>query len=455
MRKEVFLLGMLLILFASFMNAQTVVVDGYVYALNERNGEDYPGEATFETDKNSGVSYSGAIVIPSTIEYGGSTYTVTAIADDAFKGNSKVTSLYIPSTVKEIGSKAFFHTTELVEIQCHADLPPELSTHPFHGMDASNITLIIHAHAIDEYAAHPIWGQFVYDPADDNLSAGGDSDSPTITIKTDCEIFDNESSWLETPILFQGQDEHDAYNEYNIVIYIRNFKNTEWQPLYVPLEFVYDDWKDNFEIAKIKGIQENDNEFYAIADIVTDATVPHGLYLIRAKTVGEHSITVSQSSRNDTDGDPLYKVYTTNRTIGATEPNIAVSESFTSERGTVYTFTGQYVATPLKEIDHTQAPYRYAMSGGALKRPNPSSESGIPLGTFRWWLEVTPGVNHQMAMINSARIKVEDDVTPVDDIVVDLNKVEGLNLYYDLSGRVVEKPSNGIYIHKGKKMLVK
>ena len=40
-------------------------------------------------------------------------------------------------------------------------------------------------------------------------------------------------------------------------------------------------------------------------------------------------------------------------------------------------------------------------------------------------------------------------------IVVDLNKVEGLNLYYDLSGRVVEKPSNGIYIHKGKKILVK
>ena len=58
MRKKVFLLGMLLILFASFMNAQKVVVDGYVYALNERNGEDYPGEATFETDDKSSVSYS-------------------------------------------------------------------------------------------------------------------------------------------------------------------------------------------------------------------------------------------------------------------------------------------------------------------------------------------------------------------------------------------------------------
>ena len=58
-------------------------------------------------------------------------------------------------------------------------------------------------------------------------------------------------------------------------------------------------------------------------------------------------------------------------------------------------------------------------------------------------------------LLNSARIKVEDDVTPVGDIVVDLNKVEGLNLHYDLSGRVVEKPSNGIYIHKGKKVLVK
>ena len=52
----------------------------------------------------SEANYSGDIVIPQTIEIGGSTYIVTAIADYAFRGCKDVTSISIPNTVTSFGS---------------------------------------------------------------------------------------------------------------------------------------------------------------------------------------------------------------------------------------------------------------------------------------------------------------------------------------------------------------
>ena len=45
--------------------------------------------------------------------------------------------------------------------------------------------------------------------------------------------------------------------------------------------------------------------------------------------------------------------------------------------------------------------------------------------------------------------------TDVEGVMIDLNEIEGLDIYYDLSGRPVENPTNGIYIKNGKKVLVK
>ena len=48
---------------------------------------------------------------------------------------------------------------------------------------------------------------------------------------------------------------------------------------------------------------------------------------------------------------------------------------------------------------------------------------------------------------------MEMDFTGIDEVKGEDGKVEGV--YYDLSGRVVENPTNGVYIINGKKMLVK
>lgn len=51
--------------------------------------------------------YTGSLIIPESISYNETTYTVAAIANDAFIGSKLLTSIFIPSTVQTIGNGAF------------------------------------------------------------------------------------------------------------------------------------------------------------------------------------------------------------------------------------------------------------------------------------------------------------------------------------------------------------
>lgn len=448
MKKALFLLAMLTMAFTLPATAQKATIDGVSYEFNKPA----EGEATVTTKGNGG--YSGELFIPKTITHNGTTYNVTAIGESAFKHCSNLISVSLPITITELGKQAFFGCKGIITIRCDALTPPDIAEkNVFHGMNAERVTMIVPGQSISLYAADPYWGKFIYNPANDSISGGEDEEIGSVVVtKTNYEIRDSETLFLEKPITLGQQTTNPAYNEYNMVSYIRNFKNTNWQALYVPVELVYSDWSEKFEVAKIHSILETGSMFYAMADIVEDKVAPHQLYLIRAKEIGEHTITISQTHRPDTDGDPLHRVYTSNTDVNGTAPVIATSESFKGASSATYTFTGQYAAAPLKEADYTQPPYLYAMTGGELKRPNPDNASGIPLGAFRWWLHVTPGI--QGLMFSTGRID-HSDTTDVESIMIDLNEVEGLDIYYDLSGRPVENPTNGIYIKNGKKLLVK
>ena len=85
-------------------------------------------QLTFEPAQANGdyqvksASASGAIVIPSVVKDQQNVYPVTEIADNAFKGNTNITSISIPNTVTRIGESAFYQctgiTSELVLPSC-------------------------------------------------------------------------------------------------------------------------------------------------------------------------------------------------------------------------------------------------------------------------------------------------------------------------------------------------
>lgn len=92
----------LLVLLPTLADAYNVEIDGIYYNLDSGTKE---AEVTYR-DTNY-RSYSGTVVIPSSITYNGVEYSVTSIGGSAFRYCSKLTSITIPNSVTSIGVSAF------------------------------------------------------------------------------------------------------------------------------------------------------------------------------------------------------------------------------------------------------------------------------------------------------------------------------------------------------------
>lgn len=467
-----------------------VTLNGITYQLNVRvavdasgaptgNTVSAPGEAMLLKDAHTGNGTTD-VYIPSEITVESKVYTVTSIAKDAFKNCKHVALLSIPSTIVAIGPNAFFNISSLTRLECHATIPPAVvAKHFLKNVAVEQLSLVLPAQSIELYLQDDVWKNIVYDATRTDST----NNNHQIAIMTQYLLDDALQKFEEKArvhyeiengdTVHWHYENHDStYNEYNEVFYKRTFRNTNWQALYVPLELMYDDWKNKFEVASIDGIVEQDadrdgvyDNFYARATILAegDSVLPHNLYLIRALNVsaeGGDTIIVSKCSRHDVDQDHLYRVYTNIMDVDT----IADGKlTFTAEgSGNVYTFKGQYGMCNVVEKRDAEGnpvqPYCYAMSGGVLKRPNPAMADGVPLGAFRWWLEVTPGSRGASLAANNSRVSFSfggDNTTPVDEVLINLNEIEELGIYYNLEGRRVDNPGRGIFICNGKKVLLR
>lgn len=235
------------------------------------------------------------------------------------------------------------------------------------------------------------------------------------------------------------------------ITYTRTFNNTEWQALYVPFTMSYDDWKEDFDVAKIYDIHQfdvnNDGDF----DDAEDKTIMEMLkvnsgtlkanhpYMIRAKSTGEKSITIE------------------NATLMPTKENSIDCSSVERK----YVFTGTY-----KTIDgETMVNNKYyAMSGGGVKY---TTSTSVSLKPFRWYMQIMD--RDGQLLESAAEIKVvvsgEDDwdVTGIESV----KDGDGTFKVYSIGGVLVrsvkaadikqatEGLPKGLYIVNGKKCNVR
>ena len=88
-----------------------IVIDGLKYGIKD------------SIAKVARYSVEGNIIIPSSIMYGGVTYSVTGIGESAFSNCTGLTSIVIPDSVTSIGYNAFYNCTSLT-IYCEAASKP-------------------------------------------------------------------------------------------------------------------------------------------------------------------------------------------------------------------------------------------------------------------------------------------------------------------------------------------
>ncbi|MCF0195859.1 MAG: leucine-rich repeat protein, partial [Bacteroidaceae bacterium] len=167
--------------------------------------DDKPGEVEVTFEKENYPAYIGDIVIPASIEYGGTTYSVTKIGRKAFYGCNNVTSVSLNNNVTTIGERAFTNClqlksltntdavttignsglagcsalselnfpnleyadaesfagcTSLTSITLERTTPPTLGVNAFYNVFTNDIFLYVPSGAVDTYKQADVWKDF-------------------------------------------------------------------------------------------------------------------------------------------------------------------------------------------------------------------------------------------------------------------------------------------------------
>ena len=106
-----------LLLFLLLSSTSTALADQFVCTVGGISYSVNTANKTASVVSNYYGAYSGNIIIPETIAYNNTTYSVTSIGEDAFY-KSGITSVTIPNSVTSIGENAFLdcHQLEFVTI---------------------------------------------------------------------------------------------------------------------------------------------------------------------------------------------------------------------------------------------------------------------------------------------------------------------------------------------------
>ena len=356
--------------------------------------------------------------------------SLTAIPSNCFNGCSSLTELVLPEKIKSIGTSAFANCENLVSVTSYNPETYRISNTVFSAVDYDVCVLYVPEGTSQEYADQDYWSNFSHivellpphfvvvdaNGVEQNVFARNDG---TVVVLQD----GIQKLTVEEPLSI------DKFS------YKRNFNNTNWQALYVPFSMNYEDWCDEFDVARINNMNQYDDDDNGSVDrtvmevfkVTSGSLESNTPYLIKAKSTGNKTISLN------------------NITLAGTEENTFDVSSWS----TLYTFSGVY--GQVSGSDMVSNGY-YALGSGMLRQAASSANS---LPALRWYMNVTSRYGAPKP-VREIRIQVWDEDKVIETGILSVDEEETDNAaVYDLSGRRVSGDNRGIYIVNGRKFVRK
>ena len=337
------------------------------------------------------------------------------IGENAFIYN-KLTEVILPASLTQIGANAFQACRQLKKVVCRGTTPATLDNVNAFGNCAFNNRIIVPKAGLEAYRAADNWKDFL------------------IRLET-FVLDDTAESYVK-----------DVDDELASIEYTRNFANEEWTAWYVPFDMPVADIADDFEMARINDIHQNDTDDDGTmdetllevvklkGDAVAKANTP---YLIKAKTAGEKTFALEDV------------------TLYATKANSFDVTSWNYR----YIFTGTY-----SQVSDMHTNGYYALGGGSFHQ---AASDAAKLGAFRWFLRIENRESAQVPDAQPTQIRLhvvgeDGEATGIDQLRPIDEAIDGTYTVIDGSGRLVRTAAksldglpSGFYIINGKKTFIK
>ena len=388
--------------------------------------------------------YTGNVVIPESVTYNGTTYSVTSIGHYAFFRCTGLKSITIPNSVTSIGNSAFYNCTGLTSIEIPNSVT-SIGDNAFE--DCTSLTNVVIGNSvtsIGDYAFNAT--AWYYNQSDGVVYAGKVLYKYKGTMPSNTSITIKDGTLGIVDRAFEYCSGLTSIEIPNSVTSIGDHA------------FAYCYGLTSIEIPNsVTSI--GDYAFFCCYGL-TSITIPNSVTSIEDyafyNCTGITSITIPNSVTSIGYYAFQYCTGLTNVVIGNSVTYIGDGAfsgctgltSITIPNSVIYIGWGAFEnCTGLTSITSLiPAEYLFAIDSDVFSGVDKNACTlCIPYGAKETYA-TTEGWEDFVNI-------VEKDFTGIDDMEAEGERVK--DVYYDLSGRAVENPSSGIYIINGKKVIIK
>ena len=383
--------------------------------------EEYIAVSDNAVDMLSTKREDHTFVLPTSIKHGDKTYKVSLIGDYAFEGVSdKVKEVVVRKDVKYIGAKAFITSTDKTKLESTVKSVFFIESNPTKEMLSTT--------------------RFELDETETNYSEF----APTTKIYVKKSALDNyKEKW--TKKVYDKTTGQDKISPFNFTSQI------DYQIKDVKINHKYGTFAREFDVDfNIYSKEKNTAKIGAfvakLGEVKTgDGDYGHSTYHIRMSSVDVNGV-----GNHNYGYVPAYTGVLLKALDNETTPSdfyYAIGEDDDKN----YTITNNIMhgvtVNPRNAGAATVDEVIYVMQGGIFKKAMASTVS-LPVHKAYAKIEGMPAGS-------KVEFSFSDDNTTNAIVTIDAEEKNADNAYYNLNGQRVNKPQQGIYIHKGKKIIIR